>query len=122
LDHLSGPLVRSALNVYTANLRFSDSYVLTADPAVRKQLIRSDALPNVQTVITADLDLRDLYRSVIQTAVDDLQAELCSTADASEVQTLLSQAQVAVTAWFALIDEADIRDAEQRLQELASKY
>jgi hypothetical protein len=122
LDHLSGPLVRSALNIYTANLRFSDSYVLTADPAVRKQLIRSDALPNVQTVITADLDLRDLYRNAIQTAVDDLQAELFSTGDVMEVHTLLSQAQVAVTAWFALIDEADIRDTERRLQELAAKY
>jgi hypothetical protein len=39
-----------------------------------------------------------------------------------EVHTLLSQAQVAVTAWFALIDEADIRDTERRLQELAAKY
>jgi hypothetical protein len=79
-------------------------------------------LPNVQTVITADLDLRDLYRNAIQTAVDDLQAELFSTGDVMEVETLLSQAQVAVTAWFALIDEADIRDTERRLQELASKY
>ena len=39
-------------------------------------MIRADALPGVKTVITADLDLRDLYRNQIQTAVDDLQAEL----------------------------------------------
>jgi hypothetical protein len=122
LDHLSGRLVRSALNIYTANLRFSDSYVLTADPVVRKQLIRSDALPNVQTVITADLDLRDLYRNAIQMAVDDIQAELFSVCDAMEVQTLVSQAQVAMMAWFALIDEADVLAAERRLQELALKY
>jgi hypothetical protein len=96
--------------------------VLTADPVVRKQLIRSDALPNVQTVITADLDLRDLYRNAIQMAVDDIQAELFSVCDAMEVQTLVSQAQVAMMAWFALIDEADVLAAERRLQELALKF
>jgi hypothetical protein len=64
------------MNVYTANLRFGESYLLTASPEVLKKMIREEQLPDVKTVITADLDLRDLYRNRIQTTMEDAQAEL----------------------------------------------
>jgi hypothetical protein len=110
---LSGSKVRAALNVYTANLQFGDSYVLTASPEIRKQLIRNDALPDIQTVVTADLDLRDLYRNTIQTAVDDICAELTlDQPDVVELQSLLWDAVRSLNAWFNFIDEPDIQAAE----------
>lgn len=115
VSKLSGSAVRSAFNVYTANLRFGENYVLTASPAERKQLIRNDALPDVKTVITADLDLRDLYRNQIQTAVDDAGAELSlPRPDPQEVQQLMSEAMSAMDAWFALIDDFDVQTAESK--------
>jgi hypothetical protein len=115
---LSGRAVRSALNAYTVNLRFGENYILTAPPEQRKQLIRNDALPNVQTVITADLDLRDLYRNQIQTAVDDVQAELLlPTPDPLEVRTLLLEARTAIDAWFMLIDDFDVQAADSKLKQ-----
>lgn len=120
---LSGKTVRSALNMYTSKLRYGQSYVLTAAPALRKELIRNDALPDVKAVVTADLDLRDLYRNAMHTAVDDVAAELAllDRADPDEVRTLLETATSAADAWFALIDEADVRAAELALRELETR-
>lgn len=121
---LSGRRARAALNVYTANLRFSgDSYVLTASPALRKQLIRMDALPDIQTVVTADLDLRDLYRNDVQTAIEDARAELFfldntqqrQEPDYTEVVAVLTRAVASLSAWFDLIDPVDVRAAEGQL-------
>ena len=117
---LSGRLVRSCCNVYTANLRFNgQQYLLTADPATRKELIRSEALPSVQNVVTSDLDLRDLYRNQLQTCVEDLQAELYSKdVDPIEVQALIQTSLQAMDQWLSLIRQADIQQAQQVLNQM----
>jgi len=38
-------------------------------------MIRNDSLPSVKAVITADLDLRDLYRNQVLTGVEDFRAQ-----------------------------------------------
>lgn len=116
---LSGKFARSACNVYTANLRFSDTYILTADPIIRKSMIRNDLLPDIKTVITSDLDLRDLYRNELQTSIDDIQAELYNknnNPDPMEVQELLYTAIDAIENWLNLIRPQDIILAQDILQ------
>lgn len=82
-------------------------------------MIRNDQLPDIRTVITADLDLRDLYRNQWQTVTDDLQAELYSNSPPSyeEVQRLLHEALAAAEGWFALIEAKDVYEAETKVQE-----
>jgi len=115
-DTLSGATVRAAMNVYTANLRFGESYVLTASPVDRKRLIRQyDGLPDVKQVITADLDLRDLYRNQVQTTIEDIQAEVYrDEPESQELVALVGQAISAMGSWFAPISSDDIRDALQQ--------
>jgi len=68
---------RAAFNTYTRQLQFdSQRYVWTATAEERKKFIRQyDALPDVSTVITSDLDLRDLLRNQILDAWDDARGE-----------------------------------------------
>jgi hypothetical protein len=114
LERLSGRSIRASLNIYTANLRFGEAYVLTASSEERKRLIRNDQLPDVKAVITADLDLRDLYRNKIQTLVDDAQAELYSSnLDPEELQNLLKEASGALDKWFEFIYSQDVEDARK---------
>jgi hypothetical protein len=112
---LSGRSVRASMNVYTANLRFGESYLLTASPEVRKKMIREEQLPDVKTVITADLDLRDLYRNKIQTTMEDAQAELYNRPDnledVVELVDLLQDASSAFTTWFGFIAPQDVQEA-----------
>jgi hypothetical protein len=121
-NKLSGAAVRAAMNVYTANLQFGESYILTASPAVKKALIaKYDGLPDVKQVITADLDLRDLYRNQAQTTIEDIQAELYrQEPDPAELVVLLAEASKAYGLWFAFISENDIREAIQRAEEITS--
>jgi hypothetical protein len=118
---LSGAAVRAAMNVYTANLQFGESYILTASPSVKKELIRKyDGLPDVKQVITADLDLRDLYRNQAQTTIEDIQAELYrQEPDPAELVVLLAEAKKAYVLWFAFIAESAIREALQLAEALA---
>jgi hypothetical protein len=119
---LSGAAVRAAMNVYTANLQFGESYILTASPSVKKELIRKyDGLPDVKQVITADLDLRDLYRNQAQTTIEDIQAELYrQDPDPTELVALLAEAKKSYGSWFAFISENDIREALQLAEEITS--
>jgi hypothetical protein len=112
---LSGAALRAAMDVYTANLQFGESYTLTASPSIKKELIRKyDGLPDVKQVITADLDLRDLYRNQAQTTIEDIQAELYrQEPDPAELLVLLADAMTTYDLWFALISENDIRKALQ---------
>ena len=112
-SRLSGRSIRASMNVYTANLRFGESYVLTASPEIRKQLIRNDQLPDVRQVITADLDLRDLYRNRVQTLIEDAQAELYKRdgPDPIELQSLLEEASSICDKWFGLISPDDVQEA-----------
>ena len=110
--------IRRAFNTYTANLRFGEAYTLNASGMKRKELIRNDALPDVKTVITADLDLRDLQRNSILTNVDDLRAEVnyqlrqpTTRQDPTEAQRILNDIVDSLTAWFGYIGEEDVRAA-----------
>ena len=118
-----GDEFRAALNTYTNALIFdAESYRWTASPALKKQLIRQDQLPDVTAVIAADLDLRYLYRNQLLTALDDARAEWKyqtqqqqqqqqSSVDWTELVHLLKQAQMACQQWFDFIDERDVQEA-----------
>ena len=91
--------------------------MLTASPEVRKKMIREEQLPDVKTVITADLDLRDLYRNKIQTTMEDAQAELYSpNFDGVELVDLLQEASSACTTWFGFISPQDAQEARQSFE------
>jgi hypothetical protein len=115
-------VVRAAMNLYTANLRFGESYILTASPSVKKALIaKYDGLPDVKLVVTADLDLREWYRNLAQTTIEDIQAELYrEEPDPAELVVLLEEATQSFGAFFYLISENDIREALQLAGELSS--
>jgi len=121
--------IRAAFNAYTNNLVFGESYLLTASKEEKSRLIRQyGQLPDVTSVIKSDLDLRDLYRNQILTAVDNAKAELqyqlktassstdgrvsSSTAfDATELLALLKEAQSECDKWFDFISESDKKEA-----------
>ena len=113
---VGGGLVRACMNIYTANLRYNtdDSSYIVTDPEWKKQYIRSnDGLPDVTRVITADLDIRDLYRNQVQLKVDDAAAELylANPPDMEEFQSLLKEAIAAMDQWFERIPDADVEEA-----------
>lgn len=111
--------IRAAFNAYTNNLLYGDSVRLTAAPEVRKALIREDRLPDVSSVIRSDLDLRDLYRNQVLSAIDDAKAELAyqlalddiASIDATELLALLRTAQASCDLWFSLVPEQDAQEA-----------
>jgi hypothetical protein len=108
---------RAAFNAYTNALSYNaESYLWTASPELKKQFIRQDRLPDVKAVVTADLDLRYLYRNQILTSWEDARAEwryqtTQTQPDWKEVVDILKQAQMACNRWFDFIDEKDIEDA-----------
>jgi hypothetical protein len=87
-------------------------------------MIRNDQLPSVKAVITSDLDLRDLYRNQLLTAVDDVTAEVAYQlklkqqseqesidSDVTDVADLMNQAYTACFKWFDLIALIDVQEA-----------
>lgn len=125
ISRLSGRTFRAAMNVYTSNLRFGESYLWNAPRSETKRWIRENGqLPSVQQVITADLDLRDLYRNQVQTRIEDAQAELYNqsqSVDFEELTSLLSEATDACDKWFQLISVDDLLQADVKLQELLGR-
>jgi hypothetical protein len=108
--------MRAALNAYTNNLVFGDGYKLNAQDEEKKNLVRNDALPNVNTVVVSDLDLRDLIRNQILQNMDDARAEWKyqmqqPQLEAQEVLNYLSQAQISCDEWFRLIPDQDVKTA-----------
>jgi len=120
--------IRQALNYYTRQLVFNtETYVLNANAETKKQMIRNDALPDIQSVIVSDLDLRDLVRNQILDAYDDVRAELqyqlknsnsnngtadnIEEFDATELRELLLRAQKECNEWFGFIEERDVQEA-----------
>lgn len=105
--------VRAALNYYTEQLQFSaDSYVLSVPPAERSRMIRDDKLPDINQVVTSDLDLRYLYRNQIITNIDDVMAELQTNEPSlEELQELLESANTAIQRWLDFIDSKDVQEA-----------
>ena len=107
--------IRAALNGYTNSISFDGtSYVLHAPKAERSTLIREDRLPDIKTVITADMGMRYLYRNDVLNAMEEARFELLYQLDQPNIQVmdllqLLRDAQTALALWFSLIDENDIR-------------
>jgi hypothetical protein len=120
---LSGKAIRAACNVYTANLRFGESYLLTASPSDKSRLIRTySQLPDVKQVITADLDLRDLYRNQIQTLIEDAQAEVYrDEPDLDELSDILKEASGYLDQWYGLIDPVDVQKATELVQDTGNR-
>ena len=114
--------IRRALSYYTQQLEFADSYLLTAPKEERKALIRNDALPSLSAVITSDLDLRDLYRNQLLTAIDDATAEAQyqskqKDVEISDLLELMDQAYTACSKWFDLIAPSDVEEAVRTIQQ-----
>jgi len=112
--------IRAALNAYTNNLVFGNSYRLNVQGTERKNLVRSNALPDVNAVVVSDLDLRDLYRNQILENMDDAKAELVyqqrrqdsgQSPDVGEILTYLLAAQEASDTWFGFIPKDDVQQA-----------
>lgn len=114
--------IRQALNFYTRQLQFdTESYVLNASAEEKKRMIRNDSLPDIQSVIVSDLDLRDLIRNQILDAYDDVRAEIqyqlrrCNDNmeefDVIELHELLTRAQRECNQWFSFVDENDVMQA-----------
>lgn len=115
--------MRAAFNAYTNNLVFGESYVFTGSSEERKRRIRNDDLPDVTSVIRSDLDLRDLYRNQVLTAIDDAKAELQyqlttnEPKSAAELTDLVQQAKKSCDEWFRFVPDADVRAAMMAAQE-----
>jgi hypothetical protein len=71
---LRGDVVRAAMNVYQLNLNYDDilnmipsDALLITDPEWKKSHIRAnDGLPDLQKVVGADIDVRQLLRNQVQ--------------------------------------------------------
>lgn len=113
--------MRAAFNAYTNNLVFGESYIFTGSAEERKRRIRNDDLPDVTAVIRSDLDLRDLYRNQVLTAIDDSKAELqyqlrATTSSGeprnpTELLEILEEAKKSCDEWFRFVPDADVKDA-----------
>jgi hypothetical protein len=111
--------MRAAFNYYTSQLQFGQAYALTVDRAERSRFIRKyEELPDVTADVTSDLDLPDLYRNRVLTAMDDAKDELMyqmkmktEELDLEELISLLREAQVACEKWFAFISQDDVEAA-----------
>ena len=113
---------RAALNRYTSQLRYGESYLLTASTSDRRRMIRDETLPTLNSVIASDLDLRDLYRNQFLTSFDDVRAEVTyqlgrsrEEADASDAVDLMDRTHEALEKWFELIDPGDVREAMETI-------
>ena len=108
--------MRAAFNFYTRQITFSDKYILTAPKEQRKNMIRNDELPSLTAVITADLDLRDLYRNDFLNNIEDARAEVAyqvkqDDPDVVDTIDLVKQAYTACDKWFVLISPKDVQEA-----------
>mmetsp|Transcript_51988 Transcript_51988/g.62536 ORF Transcript_51988/g.62536 Transcript_51988/m.62536 type:complete len:421 (-) Transcript_51988:66-1328(-) len=118
--------VRKALNIYTTNLVFDEErYKFKGSKEEKSRLIRDDKLPSVNDVIRSDLDLRDLFRNELQTALEDARAEYDfqirgqekgEVFDVGELRVLLGGAQVACDKWFSFVDEGEAKLALEAAQ------
>jgi len=108
--------LRKAFDTYTGSLQFGEDYTLNVEGGQRKEMIRNDALPSVKQTITADLDLRDLYRNDILTTVQDLRAELdfeqrSDLVDVGELKGLVGKLADNMRLWLEGISNEDRQTA-----------
>ncbi len=116
--------LRAALNAYTNNLVFGDAYQLNIQGDAKKNLVRNNALPDVNAVVVSDLDLRDLYRNHILQNLDNAKAELqyqikTGETDVAEILGYLEESQASFNQWFGFIPKDDVRVAYQAVLEEA---
>lgn len=114
--------IRAALNAYTNNLVFGDAYQLNVQGDEKKNLVRQNALPDVNSVVVSDLDLRDLYRNEILQNMENAKAELkyqlqTGDIDIGEISGYLQKAQTACSQWFGFIPADDVDAAFQYVME-----
>lgn len=112
--------IRAALNAYTNNLVFGDAYQLNVQGDEKKNLVRQNALPDVNSVVVSDLDLRDLYRNEILQNMENAKAELkyqlqTGETDVGEILSYLLNAQTACNQWFGFIPAGDVEVAFQNV-------
>jgi hypothetical protein len=119
--------VRTSFNTYTQAIRFGQSFQINLPQGSkerRRYLQDNDTLQllTAETIITADLDLRDLHRNQILTNVDDLRAEVAylqrmrSPADApaakeedvDELQRIVETLVAECDTWFGFIPPPDV--------------
>jgi hypothetical protein len=110
--------MRAGFNAYTNNLVYGDAYRLNVEGDAKKALVRNDALPNVNSVVVSDLDLRDLYRNQVLQSVDDAKSEVLYQLKSGEVDVdgilqYLLDAQASCRAWFAFVPTDDVEEALQ---------
>jgi hypothetical protein len=132
--------IRAAFNTYMNQIQYSTTqYTLTVPESQRKQMIRTDTLPDLlRQVVPSDMDIRTLYRNQILTCLQDARAELQyqmmmmisvpvvaavdatlssslskEQLDVQELLQLLLQTQEAINDWFNMIDPNEIRRAEE---------
>lgn len=124
LQRISGSTVRAACNLYTANLRYGETYLITASPSAKSQFIRNyGGLPDVKNVISADLDLRDLYRNDVQTKIEDIQAELYrDQPDPIDLLLTLKETTTALDQWFSFISTEDAQLANSMAATMPALY
>jgi hypothetical protein len=108
--------MRAGFNAYTNNLVYGDAYRLNVDGDIKKALVRNDALPNVNTVVVSDLDLRDLYRNQVLQNVDDAKSEVLyqlksGDVDVDGILQYLLEAQSSCKQWFSFVPKDDIEEA-----------
>lgn len=122
---LRGDLTRATMNLYQTNLNYNDilsngnnpkeAFAVT-DQDWKKSYIRAnDGLPDLQKVIGADLDLRQLLRNAVQQKLDDAAAELyADDCDEEELLSLLSEAASQFDKWLDRVRYGDVRDAIEK--------
>jgi hypothetical protein len=119
---LRGDVVRAAMNVYQLNLNYDDllkmspnDALLITDPEWKKSYIRAyDGLPDLQKVVGADIDMRQLLRNQVQLKIDDATAELwADDCDVQELSSLLREAIRYFDAWLDRVEDVDVQDALQ---------
>ena len=133
---LRGDLLRATMNLYQTNLNYNnllanpnEAFVVT-DPDWKKSYIRAnDGLPDLQKLIGADIDMRQLLRNQVQVKIDDAAAELYATTttttndaaddddyndnNSDELIRLLQEAGQYFDLWLDRIRPGDVRDALQ---------
>ena len=134
---LRGDLLRATMNLYQTNLNYNnllanpnEAFVVT-DPDWKKSYIRAnDGLPDLQKLIGADIDMRQLLRNQVQVKIDDAAAELYATTttttttndaaddddndnNSDELIRLLQEAGQYFDLWLDRIRPGDVRDAVQ---------
>jgi hypothetical protein len=122
-NQLTGISTRAAMNLYTANLRYGESFILTTSDQEKNQNIRKyNQLPDVTQIITSDLDLRDLYRNQIQPNWRIRKPSCTMTnQNALSYKTVLQGADEACRQ-FAFISDMDREAAEKAALESPALY